>query len=570
MLAGIFGSAFVPSALAARVGAADPAPKASVTTVTEDNAGLIMEGATNKFGFLSSDSDQINAHNDVQITFVINSAGGVPLQTADLKAVSSNSAVQVAWAYSSADPAVVDDCDDIDGDGVDNDVEEEDDNVDAFGTSDIVLAAPDGALGAYSLCLAAGTATSAGTSTVTISAAASGTEEFVVLKTLTVTAIGPIASLALSITDGYKYVAEGNAELNEWLTVVGKDSNGTTINGDTGTISAGFDLVNTVTEWEDNPDHNDGDTAIAFFAGDSGVNNADGGSTLYDLEVNTCLNDADDDFDDAGSSFSLKIANAAQTVVSNAITITCTTNTTGVARVTAVAAEATTGADVYNETATGSDDYLDLYATVVDEDGRPMGDGAAAVDFVWSLDGATAIEDEFIDYGTEDPTVDADADANFTNDADNRAVGGRVKLGVLCETVTTRVCVAGIDFGRFGKFTYTLEAADSDLATTTNVAAEFELTYTATGEDATSISRTRNAAKTRATITADMGESNAFERVEFFVELASGNVKTYVRRANASGIATLVQARRSTTVYVYADLEDAGGSPTDVLKVVFK
>jgi hypothetical protein len=136
--------------------------------------------------------------------------------------------------------------------------------------------------------------------------------------------------------------------------------------------------------------------------------------------------------------------------------------------------------------------------------------------------------------------------------------------------VTTRVCVAGIDFGRFGKFTYTLEAADSDLATTTNVAAEFDVTYTATGEDATSISRTRNAAKTRATITADMGESNAFERVEFFVELANGNVKTYVRRANASGIATLVQARRSTTVYVYADLEDAGGSPTDVLKVVFK
>jgi hypothetical protein len=529
-----------------------------------------MEGATNKFGFLSSNSDQINAHNDVAITFAIKSAGSAVVEEADVKAVSSNSAVQVAWAYSSADPAVVDDCDDIDGDGVDNDVEEEDDNVDAFGTSDIVLAAPDGALGAYSLCLAAGTATSAGTSTVTISAAASGTEEFVVLKTLTVTAIGPIASLALSITDGYKYVAEGNAELNEWLTVVGKDSNGTTINGDTGTISAGFDLVNTVTEWEDNPDHNDGDTAIAFFAGDSGVNNADGGSTLYDLEVNTCLNDADDDFDDAGSSFSLKIANAAQTVVSNAITITCTTNTTGVARVTAVAAEATTGADVYNETATGSDDYLDLYATVVDEDGRPMGDGAAAVDFVWSLDGATAIEDEFIDYGTEDPTVDADADANFTNDADTRAVGGRVKLGVLCETVTTRVCVAGIDFGRFGKFTYTLEAADSDLATTTNVAAEFDVTYTATGEDATSISRTRNAAKTRATITADMGESNAFERVEFFVELANGNVKTYVRRANASGIATLVQARRSTTVYVYADLEDAGGSPTDVLKVVFK
>jgi hypothetical protein len=59
-------------------------------------------------------------------------------------------------------------------------------------------------------------------------------------------------------------------------------------------------------------------------------------------------------------------------------------------------------------------------------------------------------------------------------------------------------------------------------------------------------------------------------RVEFYVELANGNVKTYVRRANADGIATLVQARRRTTVYVYADEAETGGVPTDVIKVVFK
>jgi hypothetical protein len=66
-----------------------------------------------------------------------------------------------------------------------------------------------------------------------------------------------------------------------------------------------------------------------------------------------------------------------------------------------------------------------------------------------------------------------------------------------------------------------------------------------------------------------MGEGNAFERIEFYVELANGDVKTYIRRANANGVATLVQVRRTTTVYVYADVE-AGGSPTDVIKVVFK
>jgi hypothetical protein len=81
---------------------------------------------------------------------------------------------------------------------------------------------------------------------------------------------------------------------------------------------------------------------------------------------------------------------------------------------------------------------------------------------------------------------------------------------------------------------------------------------------------TRNAAKTRAVITADMTEDNAFERIEFTVELANGNVKTFIRRANASGVATLVQSRRNTTIYVYADVEDGGGSPTDVLAVKFK
>jgi hypothetical protein len=542
LLAGLFGSAFVPAANAARVGAADPAPKASVTTVTEDDAGFIMEGATNKFGFRSSDADKGvgGALDEVAITFAIKSAGSEEVEDADLKAVSSNSAVQVAWAYTNA--------------GVASTCEAVDDIAGAFATTDIVLEAPGGVTGEYVLCLAAATATSAGTSTVTISAAAEGTEEFVVLKTLTVTAIGPIASLTLSITDGYKYVAEGNSELGEWLTVVGKDSNGTIINGDDDTISAGFDLVDTITAWEDNPEHSDGDTAIEFFAGDSGEDNADGGSTLYDLEGDTCISNDDEDLTDAGDSFSLKIQNAAGSVVSNAITITCTTDSTGVARVTGVTAEATSGLETYNETAVGSDDELSLFATVVDEDGRPMGDGSTAVDFDWSIDGAAVIEGGFFDA-----------------DDDNVAIGGKVELGALC-TIDAGICDAppNLDFGRAGRFTYVLTADDSNLSTALDVEADFTLTYTVVGEDASTISGTRNAAKTRATITADMGESNAFVRVEFYVELANGNVKTYVRRANADGIATLVQARRRTTVYVYADEAETGGVPTDVIKVVFK
>jgi hypothetical protein len=550
LLAGIFGSAFVPSALAAgRPADADPAPKASLTTVTEDASSQIMEGATNKFGFLSDDSDQITADVDVSIVFGINSAGGANLTSADLKAVSSNSGVLVAWGYD--DDGVEDTCDDIDGDGADDDGT---DNAgdDAFKTTDIVLEAPDlgAAAGDYMLCLAGATTTSAATSTVTIYAAAAGTEEWVLLKTLTVTAIGSIASLELSITDGYKYVAEDNDAVNEWLTVIGKDSNGTIINGDEETISSGFDLVGTITEWEDNPLHNDEDTAIAFFSGASDVNNADGGSTLYDLEANTCLNDADDDYDDAGSSFSLKIANAAQTVVSNAITITCTRDSDG-AIVTAVRGEASTGSQVYDDGATGDNEYS-FYATVTDEDGRPLGDGAASQDYVWSLDFSVTngVSAEFVDNGTE------------------VALGGEVELGYF-DNSDGAGNDENPDFGRLGRHSMTITAADSDIAAADNVEAEFTVTYVATGADDTSISSTRNAAKTRATITADMGEGNAFERIEFYVELANGNVKTYTRRANANGVATLVQVRRTTTVYVYADVE-AGGSPTDVLKVVFK
>jgi hypothetical protein len=240
--------------------------------------------------------------------------------------------------------------------------------------------------------------------------------------------------------------------------------------------------------------------------------------------------------------------------VSNAITITCTTDSTGVARVTGVTAEATSGLETYNETAVGSDDELSLFATVVDEDGRPMGDGSTAVDFDWSIDGAAVIEAGFFDAGNA-----------------NLAIGGKVELGALC-TIAAGVCAGtpNLDFGRSGRFTYVLTADDSNLSTALDVEADFTLTYTVVGEDASTISGTRNAAKTRATITADMGESNAFVRVEFYVELANGNVKTYVRRANADGIATLVQARRRTTVYVYADEAETGGVPTDVIKVVFK
>jgi hypothetical protein len=541
LLAGIFGSAFVPVAQGAGRDTS-VAPKASLTTVTETAGGDIVEGATNVFGFLSDDSDKVAALDEVSIQFGLNSTGNVDITSADLKAVSSNSGVLVAWGYTAL--GVEDACEDIDGAGT------------AFAATDTVTEVPDmaAAAGQYTLCLAAATATTAATSTITISGAQAGTGEFVTLKTITVSAVGPLASLTLSITDGYKYVSEGNTALNEWLTVIGKDANGTVLNGGTGSITAGAALPADLTEASTNPLDGD-DEVIAFFSGATGVATPAGvggaALSLYDLEANVCDDEGDDDQDDAGKSYSLKIENAAGTVVSNAISITCTRGSDG-AKVTGVRGEAASGAQVYDDGATG-DDHYSIFATITDEDGRPLGDGAATQDYLWSLEFSVTNDliDEFVDLGTQ------------------VALGGEVELGEFTNT-DGAANTSNPDFGRLGRHTMIVTAGDSDIGTAVAVEKEFTTTYVATGADDVSISRTRNAAKTRATITADMGEGNAFERIEFYVELANGNVKTYTRRANANGIATLVQVRRSTTVYVYADLEDAGGSPTDVLKVVFK
>jgi hypothetical protein len=555
LLAGLFGSAFVPTAYGTR-GAITP-PKASLTVLTTGTA-LDDNAAGTAFGFLSDDSDDAAASADVVLKVAINSAGNIDLTSADLKAVSSNDDILVSWLYNDDltqldGAAAAIDCADMDSTDAAGTSDLGQDN---FGASDTVEGVADHATGTglFWLCLAAADSDTAATSTITISAQAadaSDTEGFVTLKTVTVTAIGPTDAITLSITDGYRYVAEENTELEEWLTVLCYDENGTLINDATASISAG-NSCGTVTEDSLNPKNAD-DTAFDFIDTTDATAVATGANAgslrLFHLLEDTCNTETDEDLTDAGNSYSLKVA--VGTVKSNAITITCT-GVSADARVTRIYAEATTGASTYNETATGSDDYLSLFAVVVDENGMPLGDGAATQDFDWSIDGATAIEDEFTDNGTE------------------VAEGGEIELGTLCETITAGDCTAGIIFGRNGRFTYTVAAADSDLSTTTAVELEVELTYLAVGEDDASISRTRNAAKTRATITADMGESNAFERIEFTVELANGNVKTFIRRANASGVATLVQSRRNTTIYVYADVEDGGGSPTDVLAVKFK
>jgi hypothetical protein len=549
LLAGLFGSAFVPVANGAGRASTTVSPKASLTVLSpEADLDDATAGGT-AVGFLSADSDIAAAGDAVAMKVEINSAGNANITVADLKAVSSNDEIQVAWLYTDAGANGVDcsDMDSADSDGVGADLA-----LDNFSDSDEITSGPDEAAGVFWLCFAAAEDDTSAVSTVTISAQASAkaaTEGYVLLKTLTVTAIGPVDSIALSITDGYKYVAEENTALTSWLTIKCYDERDVLINDKTASISEA-NSCGTVTEDSANPKNN-ADAAIGFIttgtvAADTAAANL-GALQFWSLDAQTCNTEAGDtDLTDEGTSYSLKVAIG--TVKSNAITITCT-DVSATAIVTKVTGEAASGDQVYDDGSAGDNEF-EFLGTVTDEDGRPLGDGAAAADFVWTIDGSTEAIDTWVDAG---PVV---------------AVGGEVRLGELDNT--DGAGAANPDFGRLGRHTMTLSAADSDLGATTDVAKDFEVVYTAVGADDTEISSTRNAAKTRAVITADMTEDNAFERIEFFVELSNGTVKTFVRRANAEGVATLVQVRRNTTVYVYADVEDGGGSTTDVLKVVFK
>jgi len=544
LLAGLFGSAFVPSALAGVV----VTPDAVVPKYTTLTAGGDVHRTTSTskvFGFQTNASNADDGESNaawIEIELFSDGAAGVGDEAFDLHAVnntsvvvtatSSNSAVQVGFAYDSTDSS---------------------DPATAVCTSGLMSFATAAALkdtdatngasaladAAYRLCLRAKYDDTAATSTITVTVGS------VVATTFTVTAVGPVVSIAASITDGYKNVAEDNDPLYSWLTVIFKDAAGIQINGDEKTVSNENVGLN---DWTDQAENQQGDQ-ISALGETYGDTIGDGTAYVgYDLDSYTCMSDSGEEDGDATHSYALKFEDYdTGDIVSNAVTILCTLNSEG-ARITAVTPEVTSatgspnvdGGYTYDETASGSDDYLMLVGTVVDANGTPLGDGAADVDFDWEITG--------------------DSDLNFDDYNYEYAVGGEIELGDLTPDTT-----------RFGRFTYTLTANDSDLAITyagdDAVAKSFTKTFTAlNGSTAAVITKVRNAAKTTAVFTADMGEDAAFDVVSFTVELKNGTVVVYDRRANANGVAKLTLSKRNTTIFVYGSyLAD-----TNVMKCVFR
>jgi hypothetical protein len=125
--------------------------------------------------------------------------------------------------------------------------------------------------------------------------------------------------------------------------------------------------------------------------------------------------------------------------------------------------------------------------------------------------------------------------------------------------------------GYVAKFPYTISVESSDLQSATAVAKSLATFYTATNADAEvyTLTRVRNAAKTRATITVNFGAECSNQMVDFDVELANGDVKFLERRANIDGRAVLTIERRNTKIYVKAFCND-GAQESDLRGIRFR
>jgi hypothetical protein len=609
LLAGLFGSAFVPTAVAATTA---KAAYTEIYTTGGNITGGDVIGNGGTIGFYANDIDggagfdgsTQDAVDDTQVEIAffetsfrctsttetgndecINGAryGDDELSTAvkTLKATSSNSDILVAWAM---DENGLEWGDDLDGAGAGTDTLACDDientvsargvvTAGQYAASDTIadaagLTAHDSqarkyvdADGAYFnltdgttdtpatwvLCIAAADDGVAATSTISLTVNGVAAGSFIVK------AMNEPTSLTAAFTGGSK-IAGDNVAVEDFFTVSAKDANGTVLNGKSTSISS-IALADMGTEGEDSDDRADDTEIVAF----DGV-----GTYEYsqDLAGDVCL--TEEGGDDTGKSYKVSFTLDAvngdndNDLTSNDLTITCGQSSED-ARVTKVTPEATTGGLVYEEAGALDDGVLMLVATVVSANGSALGDGSglSCDDFVWSI--------AFTDAAFDD-------ESTIVDDEDGDVIAGECDLGYLVPGGADNDADLGESdddgLSRLGLWSYTVTADESDLATP-GTDKDFALAYRATGTvDTVTIARVRNAAKTVATITFDGGEGAAFESVYFQVEKANGAVAEFRRRANGDGIATLVLSRRNTVIYVYAFAET--GDESDTIKVTFK
>jgi hypothetical protein len=365
------------------------------------------------------------------------------------------------------------------------------------------------ALGLACLTVKAASLTQApGVGTVTISSVNG------VIKTLYFANLGSVASVAIAVRSANfsNYIAVSNTALTDYLTFTAKDTAVGTVYSD-GTGAAG----------------------------------------RLNLSAAACNGTKV-----SGDTITVKVTHTATSVVSNTVTLTCTGTANAISALSLYDADF----NVLNGT-TGSEKTVDVYATLVDASNRPVGEGAAAVDFttvagvfadVDGLDQAAHISFAPID------TTENEIDFSGEITANTVAVLNEVQLG----TWVLRT-------DAYGKQSLRITVPNNDLAYAASSGltkkSVFTVSYTsedfstAAGSGTGTAAITAGAKLKTATITISAA---AGKLVTVTIEkVSTGKTFTYYRKANASGVAKFT-IRRTGTWEVFASY---GDNVTDTVKL---
>jgi len=597
LLAGLFGSAFVPSALA---GVNDPdldytyaylessgngIDDGKLTSSQAHAAGDTSGGPKYSLDNISwwapygmvakgSEYDEFDAE-DFSIGFVINNSTEDPVQTVDLIASATGGAFEFAWPYE-------DDSEDLNrcqnpnldwtttSQSVDNVTQDgENDDNDSYADAE----------GVYFLCVRSKNAFDGDSGVLTVKANGK------TIATIDVTVFGDISSIALSTKNGITSVAQDNQEIGDFWNVIFKDNAGQSINVN-GDENWNYvpDLYNyEIDEYLDDDGSGNGycengDDECLEPTGSSRAYNADdeviswfAGSAFYyhesraSLAANVCGSA------DVGESYVAKAEFTnldGERIRSNGVTIKCSEPIEDY-EITDLKMEYTS-----TNTLSGEADWL---GSDQGGDDVPTCDYSG---FGFEYDYGVAVVAETVFAGieihavvkdTEGNTMGIDASSGFaglTVTADgNEDLGWNEGVSGFIGNGTIRVGCYVPDMSRAAKFALEVTVADPDTSIGTEADLVETFYYVASLELDYTLTRVRNAAKTKATWTVDWGLSCSNAVVYFDWVNKAGTKGTLVtgtsplaRVANLDGVATLTLKKRNMTVYVTAyacdDFED--------------
>jgi len=567
LLAGLFGSAFVPSASAVSIDQADTYMFVDSSGDAEDgnldynneeagpnddgtNASYVdtewkLEVASwAEYGLPGSkwygryyaqygEDDQY----DNSVGFYIETAGDNALEVADLSATATGGKVRFTWAMSSNNGQR--DC--WDNDNVWSTTSATATNFDS--TRDSWYGD-----GYYFLCISPVSKSTLGTSTITVKA------EGITIASFTVRVLGDLHSISLSTTDGQNRVAADNNAYGNFWTIVGKDAAGQAIN------AVGDSFWHEIEDWtgetliqgvEDV--YNVNDDEIDFFQDDDLGEYQSGRSGL---ESNVCTED------DAGEVYGAYVqmeARGGGVIESNTFNITCTGavadyEVVGIQHETGYAAILEGEADWEASDAAEDDGgvvegQIEVWAKLVDADGRVLG-----------VDGSSGFSFDSISYDYDDDQL------NFDEYTSQVLGGGYVLIGDY---------VPLVDTAKKYEIEVTIEQSDSDLD---DFVGSVYYLVRAIDSDYTITFEWRNAAKTKGRWTVTWGLECSNSLVYFDWTNRNGTKGTMVngasplvRRADFDGVARLTLAKRNMRIFVTAyACDDFSDEPTELTDVMHR